>query len=83
MIFLVYMINLILIVTVVFFERRDPVVSLAWILCFLAFPIVGMIIFFIFGFGLKRHTKKQYAQKLELASKADVRLNKQLNNHSL
>ena len=75
-----YIINFILIITVVCFERRDPVVSLAWVLCFITFPGIGLIIFMIFGLGLKRHTKKQYLQKSELVSKADVKLNKQLRN---
>lgn len=73
-----YIINFILIITVVCFQRRDPVVSMAWVLCFITFPGIGLIIFVIFGLGLKRHTKKQYLQKFELASKSDVRLNKQL-----
>ncbi len=73
-----YLINFILIITVVCFERRDPVVSLAWVMCFITLPGLGLIIFVIFGLGLKRHTKKQYLMKSEIASRTDVRLNKQL-----
>lgn len=47
----------------IFFERRDPVVSMAWILFFIVFPIGGLVIFLIFGHGLRSHTKKMYVQK--------------------
>ena len=75
-----YVVNFILIIMIVCFQRRDPIVSLAWILCFIALPAVGPIIFLIFGFGLKRHTKNKYKQKSEMAAKSDVKLNKQLNH---
>ena len=75
-----YIINFILIITVVCFERRDPVVSLAWVLCFITFPGIGLIIFMIFGLGLKRHTKKKYLQKSEHAARAYVKINKKLRN---
>lgn len=58
-----YIINFILIITVVCFQRRDPVVSLAWVLGFMLIPIVGLIIFLVFGTGLKEHTKRKYQQK--------------------
>lgn len=60
-----YIINFILIVAIVCFERRDPVVSLAWVLGFTLLPIGGLVIFLVFGTGLKKHTKKRYRQKLE------------------
>ena len=75
-----YIINLILIITVACFQRRDPIVSIAWILCFITFPAIGPVIFLVFGLGLKRRTIKQYAQKFEIAAKSDVKLNKQLKN---
>ena len=49
-----YFINFILIIVVVFFQRRDPIVSMAWVLCFILFPVGGMVIFLIFGLGMKR-----------------------------
>lgn len=61
-----YIINFILIIAMVFFERRDPVVSMAWVLCFVTLPVIGLLLFLIFGFGLKKHTKKQYVYKQEL-----------------
>lgn len=61
-----YIINFMLIVAMIFFERRDPVVSMAWVLCFATLPVIGLILFLIFGYGLKAHTKKRYTQKQEL-----------------
>ena len=64
-----YVINFILIIIVVCFQRRDPTVSLAWVLCFISLPILGTVIFLIFGLGLKRRTVKRYAQKLQIDTK--------------
>lgn len=60
-----YIINFILIIAIVCFQRRDPVVSLAWVLGFTIFPIAGFLVFLVFGTGLKKHTKHKYHQKLE------------------
>ena len=78
-IFLSYFISFLLIISVACFQLKDPIVSVAWILCFIAFPVIGPLLYIIFGLGLKSHTKKQYEQKFDQASKTDVRLNKQLN----
>ncbi len=78
-----YIINFILIITIVCFQRRDPIVSIAWILCFIALPAIGPVIFLIFGLGLKRHTKNKYKQKFDMAAKSDVKLNKQLNHPNM
>lgn len=61
-----YIINFIIMLGLIFFDRRDPSVSMSWVLCFIALPFLGLPIFLIFGCGLKKHTKKRYAQKMEL-----------------
>lgn len=61
-----YIVNFILIIAMIFFERRDPVVSMAWVFCFVTLPVIGTVIFLIFGHGLKAHTRKKYIQKQEL-----------------
>ena len=58
-----YCVNIVLALAVIFFERRDPVVSMTWVFCLVTLPVLGLIIFMIFGLGLKRHTRKQYHQK--------------------
>lgn len=61
-----YIINFIIMLGLIFFDRREPSVSMAWVLCFIALPFLGLFIFLIFGCGLKKHTKKRYLQKTEL-----------------
>lgn len=69
-----YIINFFLIIVVVCFQRRDPVVSLTWVLCFIAFPILGLVIFLVFGLGLRRRTIRLYAQKLTIDNEYAKRL---------
>ena len=61
-----YLISFLIMIAIIFFERRDPVVSMAWALCFAFLPVVGVILFLVFGLGLKSHTRKKYVQKQEL-----------------
>lgn len=69
-----YFINFILIIVVVFFQRRDPIVSMAWVLCFILFPVGGMVIFLIFGLGMKRRTRAIYREKQLQGEKMASRL---------
>lgn len=71
-----YIINFFLIIAVVCFQRRDPVVSVAWVLCFIAFPILGLVIFLVFGLGLKNRTVRLYAQKLATDTEYAKKLHK-------
>lgn len=59
----VYILNFLVLIVIVCFQRRDPVVSLAWLLGFTAIPVVGFLIFLVFGTGLKRKTAKKYAER--------------------
>lgn len=61
-----YIVNFIAIIALVFFDRRDPTVSMAWVLCFVTLPFLGLIIFIIFGYGMKGHSKKHYVIKQSL-----------------
>lgn len=61
-----YILCFLITAVMIFFERRDPVVSMAWALCFAFLPFVGLLLFLVFGLGLKAHTKKTYTQKQEL-----------------
>lgn len=69
-----YLINFILIIVVVFFQRRDPVVSMTWVLCFIVFPVGGMVIFLIFGQGMKSRTSAIYREKQLYGEKMAQRL---------
>lgn len=71
-----YIINFLLITVVVCFQRRDPVVSMAWVLAFILFPVGGLVIFLIFGTGLKLGVKKKYLQKLNQETEFLQRISK-------
>lgn len=58
-----YGINIILIIVVVCFQRKEPVGAMAWVLCLITLPVLGALIYLIFGLGLKRRIKKKYLEK--------------------
>lgn len=72
-----YIINFVLIIVVVFFQRRDPIVSMAWVLCFLLLPIGGLVIFLIFGLGMKSRTRRIYLEKQQVGARVAERLHRQ------
>ena len=63
-------------IVLICFERRDPVVSLAWLFGFTVVPVLGYIFFLVFGTGLKRKIAKKYAQRwnvnMDLSEKMSV-----------
>lgn len=73
-----YLVNFILIIVVVFFQRKDPTVSLTWVLFFILFPIGGLIIFLVFGLGIKRRTSGIYYEKQLQGDEITERLYEQL-----
>lgn len=73
-----YFINFLLIIVVVFFQRRDPVVSMTWVLFFILFPIGGLVIFLIFGLGVKRRTSGNYLKKQMYGEELTERLYEQM-----
>ncbi len=58
-----YIVNFILTIIVVFFQRKDPTVTLSWVLVFILIPVGGLLAFLIFGFGVKRRTQGIYNEK--------------------
>lgn len=63
--FWVYAVNIVLIVVVVCFQRKEPAVAVAWVLCFITMPVFGALIYIVFGWGLKKRTKKKYIEKFK------------------
>ncbi len=80
-VFIIYILNFITMIVLICFERRDPVVSLAWLFGFTAVPVLGYVFFLVFGTGLKRKTAKRYAQRwnmnMDLSEKMSVEDEKQ------
>ena len=58
------LLDIALCITVVFLERKNPSVALAWVLAFIVFPIIGIIIYMFFGrhlYGARIFSKKTEA----------------------
>lgn len=51
---MVYFINVLLIITVIFFERKSSTVTLAWIMVLAFIPIVGFLFYLVFNQNLLR-----------------------------
>ena len=73
-----YIINFIMIIVIVFFQRRDPIVSIAWVMCFMFMPLLGPILFMVFGLGIKRRTSRVYHKKQMYGDELAARLAEQL-----
>ncbi len=73
-----YLLNFLLIIIVIFFERKDPVVSLTWVLAFILFPIGGFFLYLLLGIGVKRRTSEIHGDKQERDDELAKRLYEQL-----
>lgn len=51
------------IITVVFFERKDPASSLAWILLLAFVPVAGFVLYLFLGSGFRFNKRRVYARK--------------------
>lgn len=76
---IVSLLNILFIIIVVFFDRKKPESTLAWVLVLFFIPYVGIILYIVFGeffrFGLK---KKEREKLFEDKSLLEI-LNKQIN----
>ncbi len=54
----IIIINIIFIITAVFFERKKPVQALSWVMILSLFPVVGFILYLIFGRAFRFKKKK-------------------------
>lgn len=73
-----YLLNFVIIITIVCFQKRNPIASMAWIMCLILLPAVGGIIFLIFGVGIRAYTRRRYMLKLEMNEKYLLERQKQL-----
>ena len=63
------LLDIILCITVVFLERKNPTVALAWVLAFVVFPVFGFIVYMFFGrhlYGARIFSKKTEADMLKV-----------------
>ncbi|MDD6735019.1 MAG: cardiolipin synthase [Clostridiales bacterium] len=69
LLWIAYLLNFAIIITIVCFQKRNPTASMAWIMCLIMLPVVGGLIFLIFGVGIKAFTRRKYQLKLEMNEK--------------
>lgn len=77
-IWFVYLLNASIIITIVCFQKRNPISSMAWIMCLIMFPIIGGAAFLVFGVGIKAYTRHKYNLKLEMNEKYMLEEQKQM-----
>lgn len=67
---IVRLINVIVIITIVCFRKRNPISSMAWIMLLILSPVIGGIVFLIFGVGINSYSRYRYKKKLEMNENA-------------
>lgn len=60
---IITLLDLVCIVTVIFFERKSPTTTIAWILVLLFLPFGGFLAYVMFGSGFHINKRKKYAAK--------------------
>lgn len=73
-----YLLNIVLIIIVIFFERKDPVVSITWVMAFILFPIGGFLLYLLLGLGVRKHSSGIHEGKQERDDELSKRLYEQL-----
>ncbi len=73
-----YLLNIVLIIIVIFFERKDPVVSITWVMAFILFPVGGFVLYLLLGLGVKKRTSGIHGDKQEHDDELAKRLYEQL-----
>ncbi|WP_035291459.1 cardiolipin synthase [Clostridium sp. KNHs214] len=80
---IIFLVNILLAIFLIFFERRNPSTTWAWLLILIFFPIVGFIVYLFFGQNLSRekifnkkiikdNEKSTYLKKLRFSYKYDI-----------
>jgi cardiolipin synthase len=54
---MLYVINFVLALFLIFYMEKDASVTWAWLLILLFLPILGFLLFLLFGYGLKNKEK--------------------------
>lgn len=63
----IYVVNLIAVVLLLFFEEKTPTVTLSWLLVLTFMPLLGLLLYFMLGstYKLKLMTRKYSLEKVE------------------
>ncbi len=74
----IILMNLASVVTVIFFERKNPASSMAWILLLTFVPVFGFFLYLFLGSGFRFRKRKIFARKSSRDDHYDDRLLRQL-----
>lgn len=72
------LLDVVIIGTIVFLQKRNPISSMAWILVLILSPALGGIMFLIFGVGAESFAKYRYRKKQELNRNSVLSYQKEL-----
>lgn len=65
---LIFFLDIIFAITVVFFERKNPSATVAWVMALLLLPVIGFVLYLFLGQNYRKqrmfHLKKEADQKL-------------------
>ena len=61
---IILIINIVLIGTMMFIERRKPEVIISWLVILTFMPILGFLFYIIFGSGLSVKTRRMLKRKI-------------------
>ena len=75
---IVSLVNVITIISIVCFRKRNPLSSMAWIMFLILFPVVGGIAFLIFGVGISSYSRYRYKKKQEINENSVLHKQKEL-----
>jgi len=73
---IILLINVLFAIGLIFFERRSPSATLAWLAVLFFIPVLGFILYLIFGQTFQR--EKMFKVKAELDKRGKSRLKEQL-----
>lgn len=63
---IIYLLNAITIIILVCFRKDEPVTTMAWLMLFILVPVIGGLVYLIFGVGISSYAMRRYRQKLEM-----------------
>jgi cardiolipin synthase len=55
----IFLINILFVISIIFIERRDPSMALPWVLILILIPVVGFILYLVFGQNYYKDKKFQ------------------------
>ena len=77
-IWVLYFINIVTVIALIFFEKKNPTSILLWSIILLLFPFVGLVLYVLFGKGASFGKKKKFLNKYTEDEKYKKLINSQI-----